>query len=178
LWAFSADMWSPVLPARILSCVVADDDDRVGEADVVGVEERLAHVEGLIAGHAQLLGDLRTAITNLDLRMERRLAGIDERLTSLEQRIDAKSAALDQMLDAKIEALDHKLEAKIDAIDRKLDAKVDALDRKIDAKIETLDRKIDEKIEALDRKIDEKFRWMLGLQMTLIAVVLASILAR
>ena len=90
---------------------------------MVGVEERLAHVEGFVAGHAQLLGDLRSSITRLDERMERRFAGLEGRMTSM-------------------------------------------------------DAKFDSKIDALDRKLDERFRWMLGLQMTLVAVVLASILAR
>lgn len=111
---------------------------------MVGVEERLAHVEGLVAGHAQLLGDLRTAMTNLELRMERRF-------DQVMHQIDARDAKIDR-LDANIDRLD----AKIDQVDARLTARID----------------------ALDRRLDEKFRWMFGLQMTIVVMVLASLLSR
>jgi hypothetical protein len=109
---------------------------------MMSVEERLAHVEGLVEGQAQLLGDLRAAITGFEGRVDRRFE------------------TLDRKLDTKIDALDHKLDAKINALDRKLDAKIDVLD------------------QGLRREMGNQFRWMMGLMVTLVAVVLGAALAR
>ena len=65
------------------------------------MEERLAHVEGLMAGHAQLLIGLRTAVTNLEVRVDRRFDQMDGRLTAIEQKVDTKVDALDQKLDGR-----------------------------------------------------------------------------
>jgi len=74
---------------------------------MMSVEERLAHVEGLVGGQAQLLSDLRAAVASLELRVDRRFDQVENRFTIVEGRL----TALDQKLDAKIDGLDAKIDA-------------------------------------------------------------------
>jgi hypothetical protein len=78
---------------------------------MMAVEERLAHVEGLVAGQSQLLGDVRTSLTNFEARVDQRFTIVEGRLAALDQKIDTRCDALEQRLGARIDALDSKIGA-------------------------------------------------------------------
>jgi hypothetical protein len=130
---------------------------------MMGVEERLAHVEGLVGGHAQLLSDLRTAVTSLEGRIDRRFDLVETRFTQIEGRLTGLGQTFDQKLDSKVDALDQKLDSKVDALDQKLDAKFGALDQKLD---------------GVQREMSTHFRWTMGALLTIVAVFLGAVLAQ
>jgi hypothetical protein len=115
---------------------------------MMSVEERLAHVEGLVGGQAQLLGDLRAAVTSFEGRVDRRFDQVDTRLTQMDGRFT--------IIEGRLTALDQKLDLRSDA----LNAKVDALGHN------------------LRREMSGQFRWTMGLMVTLMTVVLGAVLAR
>jgi uncharacterized coiled-coil protein SlyX len=132
---------------------------------MMAVEDRLAHVEGLVTGQTQLLGDLRTAVTSLEARIDRRFDLFESRFTQMDGRFT--------VLEGRVAALDQKIDSKVAALDQKIDSKVDALDRKIDSKIDAIDRKLD----TLDRKLEVRFQWTLGVMVTLAVAVFTAVLA-
>ena len=77
---------------------------------MMAVEERLAHVEGLVTGQSALLADLRTSVNSLEGRVDRRFDQIESRLTAVEQKVEAKADGL---------------HGKIDDIERRLGQRID-----------------------------------------------------
>ena len=50
------------------------------------LDERVAYVEGRVNEQSQQIGGIREAIVSLEARIDRRLEGIEGRLTGLDQR--------------------------------------------------------------------------------------------
>ena len=136
----------------------------------MGVEERLAHVEGLVAGHAQLLGDLRTAVTSLEGRLDRRFDQVETRFTQVEGRL----ATIEQKVDARIDALGRKLEATAAAGDQRFETRFSDAERKFETRFVALDQKLD----GIQREMTTHFRWTMGALVTIVAVFLGAVLTR
>jgi len=69
---------------------------------VVDLQQRVAHLEGRVEGHAQMLTDVVGAVRHLEVRMEHRFIGVDLRFTGIEHRLTT--------LDQKVANLDRKFE--------------------------------------------------------------------
>jgi hypothetical protein len=137
---------------------------------MMSVEERLAHVEGLVGGQAQLLGDLRAAVTTFEDRVDRRFEQIETRFNQVDGRftnMEGRLTALDQKFDARCDVLD----AKLDTLDQRWTTKIDAVGERLDSKIDGLG-------DSLRRDMATQFRWTMGLMVTLVTVVLGAVLAR
>lgn len=104
---------------------------RYGEGGCVAIlDERVAFLEGRVGEHAQMIGDIRGAIVNLEQRMDRRFELVDRRFTALEDKMDRRFAAVDQ------------------------------------------------RIDGLDTKMSRQFLWLVGLQVTTLAAMVAAFTAR
>ena len=126
------------------------------------VEERLAFVEGRVQEHSQMFAGLRESIVSLEQRMDRRFDHVDARFTVLEERL----SGVDRRIDA--------LEQRIASLDVKLDHKVGSLDQKIGA----LELKVERQLDAFRREMSSHQRWLVGLQVTTMLVVLGTAFAR
>lgn len=80
------------------------------------------------------------------------------------------------VLDRKVDGVEERLSARIDAVDKKIDsveerllARIDAVDKKVDAVEERLSAKIDNKInESTNRLI----KWMFGFFITIMLAII------
>ncbi|BCB97221.1 hypothetical protein JZK55_21430 [Dissulfurispira thermophila] len=80
---------------------------------------------------------------------------------------DAKMIAFEQRIDRRFEAIDRRFEAidkRFEAIDRRFEA----VDRRFEA--------IDRRFEALDQKFSRYFLWIIGIQVSVLLAVIASML--
>lgn len=109
------------------------------------LEERVAYLEGKVEEHSRGFDDLRASIG----------------------RIDAHVLALD----GKVDRFRDELSARIDALGARIEPRFAALGSRIDA----LDQKVDRFREDLDGKMSRQFIWLVGIQVTVLAVVLASL---
>ena len=148
------------------------------------LEERVAFLEGRVGEHAQMLKGIREsmfsleqgvhqAIAHLEERMDRRFELVDRRFLGLEQRV----TALDQKLDHWMVRVDQRFEA----IDQKfagLDDKFAGLDQKFVNLDQKFDQKLDQKITGLDQKLARHFMWLVGMQVTALVAIVATLLKR
>jgi uncharacterized coiled-coil protein SlyX len=120
------------------------------EGNVGTTEDRVASLERRAGEQHVMLDGLREAISGLDRRMASLEARMDQRFTALQAGLDQRFAAIDQ----RFTAIDHRFVA----IDQRFVA-------------------IDQRFAALDGKISRQFLWMLGVQMTMFATLVATLLA-
>src|SRR5713101_7232592 len=141
------------------------------------LEERVAFLEGRVGEHAQMLKGIREsmfsleqgvqqAIAHLEERMDRRFELVDRRFLGLEQRV----TALDQKLDHLMVRVDQRFEA--------IDQKFAGLDQKIVNLDQKFDQKLDQKITGLDQKLARHFMWLVGMQVTALVAIVATLLKR
>jgi hypothetical protein len=90
---------------------------------------------------------------------------VEERLAYLEGRFEERSQMMDVIRETVV-SLDRRTLQSIEATDRRFDA----IDRRFDA--------VDGHIAALDTKMSRQFMWLVGLQVTTFAAILAAVLAR
>ena len=114
---------------------------------MVHVEHRVAHLEGRVEGHGQMLIDVVGAVRHLEARMEQRFTGIDLRFTGVESRLTT-------------------IEGRITTLGLKLDQRVGAVEQKVD-----------QRVGALEQKQDSHFRWLVGIQFAVLIALLASFVA-
>lgn len=114
------------------------------------VEERLASLESKV----EAIAELRTMI--LDLRQ-------DVRTTSVELRQDIRAMILElrQEMISRFEQVDRRFEQ----VDKRFEQVDDRLDR------------LDHRNVRLEDREDRHFLWLLGIQMSILIVVLAAMLA-
>ncbi len=80
---------------------------------------------------------------------------------------DSKMIAFEQRIDRRFEAIDRRFEAidkRFEAIDRRFES--------MDRRFEAMDRRID----ALDQKFTKFFLWIIGIQVSILLAIIASIL--
>jgi len=75
------------------------------------------------------------------------------------------------------------VEGRINALDAKIDRRIDALDAKVDrfrdelsGDIKALDQRLSGDIKTLDQKLSKYALWLIGIQATIFAAVIATIL--
>lgn len=112
------------------------------------------------------------------------MATLEERVAFLEGRVVEHSGALDgvrgaivsleQRIDRRFELFEQRMDRRFEDVDRRLDA----LDAKIDQRIGELDRRLDQRIEAVDMKMSRQFTWLVGIQVTTLVAIVATLLAR
>jgi tetrahydromethanopterin S-methyltransferase subunit G len=112
-------------------------------------EERIACLEGKVEEHSRGFDDLRQSIS----------------------RIDGHVVALD----GKVDRFRDELAARIDGLAPRFSAlgsRMDALGSRIDA----LDQKVDRFRGELARQMTRQFSWLVGIQITVLLVVLGSLI--
>lgn len=114
----------------------------------MSVDERVAHVEGRVDGQGQMLTDLSTRLVGLDAKFDLRFAG-------LETKFDLRFAGLEA----------------------KFEKRYDALEAKVDARCNAIEAKFDKRCDAIELKMSANFRWMLGIQFSILVALLASFIA-
>ena len=119
------------------------------------VDERVAFLEGRMNEQSQMINGIREAILSLEQRMDRRFESIEARLNALDQKIDVGLAAVRQRMDAGFAELHQKIDIGLAAVHQRMDAG----------------------FAALDHKIDHRFAWLVGIQLTTTAAVVATLLA-
>jgi archaellum component FlaC len=91
----------------------------------------------------------------------------EERLASLEARMDRINDLIAMVADLRAD-----MNRRFDAVDRKFEA--------IDRKFEAIDRKfeaVDGKIESVRSDAHREFRWVVGIQLTTMAAVIAALIS-
>ena len=93
-----------------------------------------------------------------DMRYKNIEAIIEKALTVMH----ADNQALEAGIDKKLSALDNKFEEKITALDNKFEQKFSALDNKMEEKITALDNKFEQKFTAMQGDTEKKFAEIQG----------------
>jgi chaperonin cofactor prefoldin len=83
-----------------------------------------------------------------------------ERITHMEQTFSQRFISLEQRIDNRFEAIDRRFEA--------IDNRFEAIDRRFEA--------IDRRFEAIDQKFSKYFLWIIGIQVSVLLAVIASML--
>jgi uncharacterized coiled-coil protein SlyX len=50
------------------------------------------------------------------------------------------------------------------------------LDQKVDRRIDALDAKVDRRVDALDQKLSRYFLWIIGIQISILLAIIATLL--
>jgi uncharacterized coiled-coil protein SlyX len=104
------------------------------------------------------------------------VVAVEERLAHVEGRIEGQAQMLTDV-GARLVALDQKFDLKFAALEAKVDRKFSELEAKVDRRITELEAKFGRKFDALEAKISSNFRWMVGIQFTILVALLASFIA-
>ena len=88
------------------------------------------------------------------------VATLEERVAYLEGKVEEHSKGLED------------LKHLIINLDQKVDRRIDALDQKVDRFREELSSRID----ALDQKFSRYFLWLIGIQITILLAIIATLL--
>ncbi len=91
---------------------------------------------------------------------------IEERVAYLEGRVEEHSRAWKDIA----ERLD-RVEKRIDALDQKVDRFREELSSRIDA----LDQRLSSRIDALDQKLSRYTLWIIGIQVTILLAIVATL---
>jgi len=144
---------------------------------VATIEERVAYLEGSVEGHSDMVDGIRDALVSLEARMDRRFEG-------LEHRFDQRLSALDRKIDEGFAASDRKFSDGFAASDRKFSDGFAASDRRIRDGFAAFDRRLtegfaasDKRTERLEDAMSRQFLWLVGIQVTTLATIVAAILA-
>ena len=86
---------------------------------------------------------------------------IDDRVALLERQV----SEILPLRDA-VTHLEHRMDAGFQAVDRRFEA----VDRRFDA--------IDRRFDAIDNKVSRQFMWLVGIQVTTLAAIVAALLTR
>jgi uncharacterized coiled-coil protein SlyX len=128
---------------------------------VATLEERVAFLEGRVVEHSHMLDGIRDATVHLEQRMDRRFELLEQRFTGIEQRftgVEQRFVGLDQ---------------RFAAIDQRFAA--------IDQRFAVLDQRLagmDQRIDNLDAKVSRQFMWLVGIQVTTLAAIVAALVSR
>lgn len=104
------------------------------------------------------------------------MATLDERMAFLEGTVTEHSRTLDGLREA-IVGFEGRVDRRFESLDRRfesLDRRFESLERRVDG----LDQKLDQRTAALDDKISRQFTWIVGIQVTTLVAIVASLLAR
>ena len=88
------------------------------------------------------------------------VATLEERVAYLERKVEEHSRGLED------------LKHLIINLDQKVNRRIDALDQKVDRFREELSSRID----ALDQKFSRYFLWLIGIQITILLAIIATLL--
>jgi septal ring factor EnvC (AmiA/AmiB activator) len=107
------------------------------------------------------------------------VASLDKRVATLESAVVEHSRTIDGIRDA-IVSLERRLDCRFADIDRRF-AEIDRRLETIDRRFEAIDRRfeaMDDRLFALDMKASRQFMWVVGIQMTTLAAIVAALVAR
>jgi uncharacterized coiled-coil protein SlyX len=99
---------------------------------------------------------------------------IEERVAFLEGRVGEHSRMIDGIRAALV-SLEQRMDRRFEAVDRRFEA----VDRRFDAleqRFTALEDKIDRRFATTDRQIARQFIWVVGVQVTTFAALVAAIL--
>ena len=87
-------------------------------------------------------------------------ATLEERVAYLEGKVEEHSRGLEDLKHLIIN----------------LDQKVDRFREELSSRIDALDQKVDRRIDALDQKFSRYFLWLIGIQITILLAIIATLL--
>ena len=99
------------------------------------------------------------------------VTSVEERLTAVEHKVEENARRIDGLHEA-IRDLSGRMERRFEAIDRRFDA--------IDRRFEAIDGRFaanDTRFETLQQNMANQFRWLVGIQMTTLIVIIGAIAA-
>ena len=100
------------------------------------------------------------------------MATFADRVARAEARLQEQVGVTDGLrdavasLDKRVDSLDQRIERRFEAIDRRFEA----IDRRFEA--------VDRRFEALDAKISRQFLWLVGIQLTTLTAIVATLATR
>lgn len=103
---------------------------------------------------------------------------VEERLVTVEHKVEENARRIDGLHEA-IRDLGDRMERRFDAIDRRFEA-IDGRFAAIDRRFEVIDGRFaanDTRFETLQQNMASQFRWIVGIQMTTLIVVIGAIAA-
>jgi uncharacterized coiled-coil protein SlyX len=97
------------------------------------------------------------------------VAILDERVAFLEGRAGEQSQMIDGIRVA-IVSLEQRMDRRFEAVDQRFTALEDKMDRRF--------TEVDHRIDGLDAKMSRQFLWLVGVQVTTLAAMVAALVAR
>ncbi len=100
------------------------------------------------------------------------MATLEERVAFLEGRVTEHTRGMDGIRDA-LSSLEARVDGRFESVDRRFEA--------IDRRFEAVDRRFDNlerRLDGLDEKISRQFVWLVGVQVTTLAAIVAALAAR
>ncbi len=111
-------------------------------------------------------------------------ATLEERVAYLEGKVEEHSkiwADLKDMMishDSKMIAFEQRIDKRFEAIDRRFET-IDRRFEAIERRFEAIDRRfedIDKRFESIDQKFSRYFLWIIGIQVSVLLAIVASLL--
>ena len=104
---------------------------------------------------------------------------VEERVTLVEHKV-AENATGVERLHAAIVDLGDRMERRFEALDRRFEAMEQRWDRRFEAMEQRWDRRLElmeQRFEALEQRQSTHFRWVIGVQLTTTAALMATFAA-
>ena len=147
------------------------------QADVIRMEGKINAIDTHLKGTDTRLDGIDTHLKEIDTRLD----GVDTRLDGIDTRLDGIDTHLKE-IDTRLDGIDTRLDGvdtRLDGIDTRLDEMKKDMDNRfneVDTRLVGLEGKINVQI-AVHEKSEKMMRWVLGLIVTLLVVVIASLIA-
>ncbi len=124
---------------------------------MAAIEERMALLEGRMVEQAHMFGEIRNTLRSLDRRMD----GVEQRLTAVDQRLTERMTGLDQ---------------KVDRLAATLEESTDTTRRSMGALHESVMTTLHASLAGFRAEAATDFRWIVGIQLTTLIAVVAALL--
>lgn len=104
---------------------------------------------------------------------------LEERVAYLEGRVSDHTQAQSELremvvhLDQKVDRFREELAARISALEQSVNAWFQSVNDQIDA----LDQSLSTRIDVLNEKVDRQFKWLVGIQITVLVAVVSALIA-
>lgn len=123
----------------------------------MNIEERLDHIEKMLAELIRIVGNTNTMVAQLNARLDESNKEQKERFDSFSREQEARFDAFSREQEARFDTFSKEQETRFDAFSREQNTKMDGFKKELTEKIDRLAAKVDNlevKVDKLEVKVD------------------------
>jgi hypothetical protein len=106
----------------------------------------------------------------------RAMGALAERIAALESGAEERGKMVDGVRESVV-SLETRMDRRFESLEIKMDRRFEGLEARMDRRFETSEAKMDHRFETMDAKMSRQFLWLVGIQVTTLATIVAAVVA-